>query len=171
MTASETARLFLALWPDDGVRAAIAAHRDTWPWPAKAAPMRPEKLHLTLHFLGDVPRDRLPELRDALRIPLTPFTLHLGEPECWPHGIAVLRPLDAPPPLIALRNALADVLHRLDLPVEARPYRPHITLARRAFDTPPPAPPGPIEWPVHDYVLVESEPDARRTYTVLARYG
>lgn len=56
------ARLFLALWPDPAVRHQLRAARDAWQWPRGATPVHADKLHLTLHFLGDVPGARLPEL-------------------------------------------------------------------------------------------------------------
>ena len=56
MKAGGTSRLFLALWPDDGTREALAGCRDAWAWDAHAVPERTERLHLTLHFLGAVPQ-------------------------------------------------------------------------------------------------------------------
>ena len=61
--ANATLRLFIALWPDTRVRAALVESAGQWSWNAGAARERPERLHLTLHFLGDVPRHRAPALR------------------------------------------------------------------------------------------------------------
>jgi 2'-5' RNA ligase len=163
------ARLFLALWPGPEVRAAMAQYRDTWRWPDKAAQVRAEKLHLTLHFIGDVERERLPELRQ-IHIPFEPFDLKLGYPDLWPHGIAVLRPHIVPAGLMQLQAALGSELQRLAVPFDAREFRPHVTLARRAGEAALPQQPAQIDWHVDGYVLVESEFDANRTYTVLARY-
>ena len=52
MKAAGTSRLFLALWPDDGTRVALARCRAAWAWCADAVPERSEKLHLTLRFLS-----------------------------------------------------------------------------------------------------------------------
>lgn len=166
----DKARVFLALWPDPEVRAAMAKHQGLWRWPPKAARVRPEKLHLTLHFIGDVERRRLPELRLQLAVHFEPFHLSLGCAELWPHGIATLRPTEPPANLMHLQAELGASLQQLNLPVETRKFLPHITLCRRAGEaTVSPQPPI-IEWDVDGYVLVESEFDARRTYTVLARY-
>lgn len=170
MMSRDKARLFLALWPGPEVRAAITQHRDAWRWPTKAAPVRPEKLHLTLHFIGDVERKRLPELQRQLRVHFEPFRLQLGYPELWPHGIAILRPLMIPDGIMQLQAALGCALRHLDLPVDAREFQPHITLARHAGEAALPEQQPLIAWDVDSYVLVESEFDADRTYTILARY-
>jgi len=66
-------------------------------------------------------------------------------------------------PLVALANRLAEVARRLDLPVEDRPFRPHLTIGR----WPPRRPAdgtlperlagyrGPV-WPVTEVRLLES---------------
>jgi len=162
-------RLFTALWPPPSVREAIALWQDTWTWPRQAARVRADKLHVTLHFLGDVPALRVPELAQALRLPFEPFELELGDARIWPNGVAVLQPPLTPPALQRLHAALGGRLAQLALPVEERPYRPHVTLARRAHAaTPPPRGPG-VRWPVDDgYVLVRSAGDAG--YEVIERF-
>lgn len=147
----------------------MARFRDTWRWPDDAAQVRTEKLHLTLHYIGDVERQRLPDLQ-RLRIPIEPFDLKLGYPDLWPHGIAVLRPHLVPAGLMQLHAALGSELQRLALPVDAREFHPHVTLARRASEAALPQQQPLIDWHVDGYALVESEFDANRTYTILARY-
>lgn len=172
LTPAAPARLFLALWPDPAVRRALARHRDDWQWQdegsRRPATVRSDKLHLTLHFIGNVARERLPELRAGLAVPGAAFTLAFGRPALWPRGIAVLEPLALPPALPALHGALADALHRLALPTEARPFRPHVTLARHARAARPPATVAPFDWPIDHYALVESRGDGG--YEVLQRY-
>jgi 2'-5' RNA ligase len=165
---NDTARLFLALWPDAEVRAALARYADTWQWPRNVARVRADKLHLTLHFIGNVARSRIPEL-SRTSLPFEPFSLQLGCPEIWPHGIAVMRPHVFPAELSRLQAALGDVLRDIALPVDAREFNPHVTLARRAHEAVPPTGMAAIEWPVADYALVESGFDANRSYTVIAR--
>ena len=57
--APAPARLFVALWPNAAVRKALAACRDACTWPAGAAVVATPKLHMTLHFIGEVAADRL----------------------------------------------------------------------------------------------------------------
>jgi 2'-5' RNA ligase len=164
-------RLFIALWPDPATRAAIARWQDTWAWPPRSAPMKAERLHLTLHFLGDVPAHRLPELTAGLRAPFEPFTLALGHGEVWPNGVAVLEPAHAPRELECLHAALREAVTALGLPVDSRPFRPHVTLSRRARGATPPARQPRLGWLVEDgYVLVRSLPGGTG-YQVLERFG
>jgi 2'-5' RNA ligase len=69
------ARLFLALWPDAGEYAQLLRHLQQYAWPRGASPVKPDRLHLTLHFIGQVARQRLAELGDGLQVAMTPFEL------------------------------------------------------------------------------------------------
>lgn len=165
---ARSARLFLALWPDDATRRALAAWRDRWIWPPAAAVVAEERLHLTLHFIGPVAVERVDAVADGLAEPFTEFTLGQGGAEVWRSGIAAWCPGEVPEALSALHAHLASALRRLALPVERRRFRPHVTLARKAAGATPPTdalafPP----WSVHDYALVQS----RNGYRVLRRYG
>jgi RNA 2',3'-cyclic 3'-phosphodiesterase len=167
MGQQSTSRLFLALWPSAAIREQLQARRDAWPWPRGATPVHADKLHLTLHFLGDVPSERLPELLDGFSVPFAAFRLGLGTPVLWPHGIAVLEPLAVPPELLALHARLADALVGLGLQPEARSYRPHVTMARRAGGVAVPENGPAIAWQADSYALVESQGGV---YSVLREY-
>lgn len=167
--APSAARLFLALWPDAATRQHIAAWRDRWAWPPGAAVVPDARLHVTLHFIGPVARARVPALADALAVPAAPFTLALGEAEAWPRGLALLVPPAGEPlpaGLTALHRRLAAALQAAALPVETRPFRPHVTLARKATGAVPPAERLRCAWPVGGYALVESH----QGYRVLRQY-
>jgi 2'-5' RNA ligase len=165
------ARLFLALWPPPGVRARLAAWRDAWRFAPGAAPTPDDRLHLTLHFIGAVPRARLADVADALDVRATPFALTFGRCEVWPGGIAVLQPDAVPALLCALHADLRARLLGLGLPVEDRPFKAHVTCARRAGGAVPPAPgSGALRWPVHGHALVESRLGQGSGYVVLRRY-
>jgi 2'-5' RNA ligase len=166
--AAAPQRLFLALWPDAAVRRALAARRDRFVWPAGAAPVADARLHLTLHFIGDVPATRVPGLRAALRVAAPPFDLELDRAEVWAGGLVVLRPSAVPAPLAELRASLAAALLAAALPVERRPFRPHVTLARRAAGVAWPAL-RPLRWAVNGYALVRSQPGPVPRYEPLWR--
>lgn len=166
-----TARLFLALWPPSAVRDALLTHMAQWQWSSQARPIPPERLHLTLHFIGPVPAIRLDELKRQLRVPFQPFTLELTLPERWRGGLAVLCSESAPAALQLLHAQLAQRLVDLGLPVDERPLRPHITLARQAQGTRVPAQRTAIAWPAADgYALVRSLPNGQG-YETLRVFG
>lgn len=102
--------------------------------------VRPERMHLTLHFLGDQPSAALPHVKDALRRHFADSaTVVLGEP--------LLDTFGRPPRVLALRledpdRRFAESANRArdaarqggpepgDSPPRERPPVPHLTLAR-----------------------------------------
>lgn len=157
-----TVRLFLGLWPTPELRDALQAHADAWNWPASARRTRIERLHVTLHFIGAVAASRLQELKEGLAVPFTGCELLLDRMAVWPGGIAVLEAGEVPRELAELHAALAERLRSLQLPVEERRYRPHVTFARKAFGARPPADAQPLRWSAPPgYFLVESLPGGR----------
>jgi 2'-5' RNA ligase len=166
-----SARLFLALWPPPQVRDALVESVRHWPWPDAARLTRPERLHATLHFIGSVPLGRLDEARRALSVPFEPFEWDFTRPEVWRGGIAVLCPAEVPAALARLHEALGVRLRQLELPVEERPYRPHVTLARKAQALKAPAQVAAVRWRAeHGYHLVRTLPGGQG-YESLARFG
>lgn len=168
--APDPARLFIALWPDEGVRTQLLAWQRAVGWPRSARLAAPAGLHLTLHFIGAVPRSRLTELSTGLAVPaVPPFELLLDEFSVWHHGIAVMQPSQQAPDSLALLHAqLASALRALDLPVDARPLRPHVTFARQGQGAALAVAPAPVRWACGGgYVLAESAGG----YHVLQRFG
>ncbi len=165
---ADNARLFVALWPDAQVRAALQAASAQWRWQPGAAIIPADRLHLTLHFLGDLPRERIPELARALELPSARCALTLDRAALWRGGVAVLEPTAVPAPLVELRRALGAALHSLDIALETRRWRPHVTLARRANAKPPQM--APIFWPLRGHVLAESRLSPRTSYEVITSF-
>ena len=170
MSSVPSVRLFVALWPDPAIRHALRERRDAWDWPRGASPVDTSKLHMTLHFLGSIPGERLPELKTGLAVPFTPFSLSIGVPKLWSHGIAVLEPHAEPPELLALHAQLSAALVALGLEPEARTFRPHVTLARRANHAVVPTEADKLVWDIGGYALVESKTGDGGAYTVLQEY-
>ncbi|MES2880140.1 MAG: RNA 2',3'-cyclic phosphodiesterase [Pseudomonadota bacterium] len=163
-------RLFLALWPDEGVKEQLAEHANQWTWSSGCAPYAPADWHVTLHFIGDVDADRVEDISTSAGVPFQPFELILDQPRLWPHGLAVLCATEVPMPLLALYDRLGNVLRGLDLPVETRPYQPHATLARRAGAAIPPTASAPVVWWVRRFALVISTGDREQRYRVIRQY-
>jgi 2'-5' RNA ligase len=98
----------------------------------------PENLHVTLAFLDDQPEHALRDLHEDLSritrpgfdlIPTGPTVLHTKA------ALILAIEIDASPALLALRKAVLQSVRAVGLPVEARTYRPHITLARLRHGT------------------------------------
>ena len=171
LAAPSPCRLFLALWPETDERAQLLDYLQQWSWPRGCAPVSPARLHLTLHFIGAVERQRLAAVSGALQVPMTPFELTLSRAEIWPRGLVVLHAAPVPDALIQLHARLGAALRGLGLPLERRHFRPHLTLARRAAGTLLPSAAPALRWQVSSYVLVESMPGDGGGYHIRARYG
>lgn len=162
-------RLFIGLWPPPDTAEALQAHAEGWSWPPGARRTPAGRLHVTLHFLGEVEHHRLPQLHEALRTHWEGCDLVLDRPQVWPGGIAVLEAGIVPPALGALHADLGDRLQGLGLPVEERRYRPHVTFARKASLARPPGTFAPVRWRVEPPLLVQSLPGGRG-YVPLQRF-
>ena len=164
-------RLFIGLLPDDEVRVAIAEHQRRWYWSAGCFPTRPERLHLTLHFLGEIDATREHPLRSTLAgEDIAPFELALRTPESWAGGIAVLRP-DESVALQDVHTRLATRLSRVGIASMRGSFVPHVTLARGAVSAAPLEATRPVIWTVTDFALVWSRPGPPARYEALGRYG
>jgi len=163
-----TSRLYLALWPDRDTQNKLQSICHRWTWPQGVSLAKPESLHLTLHFLGDVPDQRIPELIRALKVPVRPFDLVLSRHQLSTSGIAVLKPNSIPAELKILHDWLNETLHGLGLSTEKRTYRPHVTFARKAANAIPPTQQQgqPVLWHVTGYALVKSH----NGYSILHNY-
>ena len=105
---------------------------------------RPEGIHLTLKFLGDVEQSRLPEIEAALReacAPHAPFALRIGDLGCFPHPkrprvvwVGVQDTSSAQDhdvgPLARLHAAVERAIAPLGYPTDRRGFHPHLTLGR-----------------------------------------
>jgi 2'-5' RNA ligase len=153
-------RVFFALWPDASAREGVAAlARDVVSRAGGRAP-RPENVHLTVAFVGNVEPDRLAELQHigaSAAKSAAPFTLKLDRLGAFHHaGIAWLGADTLPTELEDLVFALRNGLAAEAFPVERRMYRAHVTLARRCGTVATVEIP-PISWRVERVTLNASE--------------
>lgn len=98
---------------------------------------KPENLHLTLRFLGDVKEDDLEELFDALAAEasaLSPFVMEIvgvGAFPNWRHPRVVWAGCgEGAEEAVGLAGAVEAACVRLGYEREKRPFRPHLTLGR-----------------------------------------
>jgi 2'-5' RNA ligase len=154
----DRARVFFALWPEPAVRERLAAATRIAHGECGGRATAPEKLHLTLIFLGAIDRARLPAVRSiASAIAIPAFELHLTKIGWWRHNRLVWAGGDqCPPALQTLVSSLQSGLGREGYALDERPYAPHVTLLRNALRGPTKAAIAAVAWPVHDFALVES---------------
>ncbi len=160
-------RLFFALWPADTVRKELMANTESWRPQLAAHWIKPANLHITLAFLGDVDAGRLGEAQAAAdAVGAEGFELSLDTLEHWRKPkILCLTPTVTPAPLTQLARDLAARLTEAGFDLDQRPYRPHLTLARKAAYLPADASlTKPIPWKASEFVLVESRQDSRGSF-------
>ena len=152
-------RYFFALWPDPPARASIGRLAREVALETCGRPTPPDLVHLTLAFVGPQPPIRVDSLRRlAGLVRGRTFDLALDRVGVFDKaGVAWLGASTPQEELTALQRDLADALRSRGFPVDARPYTPHLTLARRATTPVQRQLPQPIRWHVGGFTLVSSE--------------
>lgn len=126
-------RLFVAVEIPTPVKAQLVALATPIP---DATWVKPQAIHLTLRFLGDgIDPIRLTPIKKALAsVNAAPFTVTLHGVGRFPPGKRPARVLWAgvaeQPALLTLQAAVEQALNVVGFEPEARPFSPHITLAR-----------------------------------------
>lgn len=171
MVEQDTQRLFFALWPGTSVRSGLqqcVSLLNNEP----GRPLEPENLHLTLAFPGSVNSEIQSCLEQAAEsIQVAPFNIQLNHFGYWKHPRVVwYGPDTIPEELFCLAAELEGAMRDCGLTSEPRPYRPHVTLLRKAQGEPEVVAPEMV-WRVEDFVLVvsESSPQGVR-YRVIRRW-
>ena len=176
-------RTFVAVFPPPAIREALfRAARDL---PASKAfrLIGPEKLHLTLKYLGNVAEDGLSRVAQALE-PLRerhePFEVSISGFGAFPSerkarilwtGVG-----EGSEPLRAVALSVEDLLEPAGFGREQRPYVPHLTLGRARgrqakLDGASVSPPA-LRFTLSSVDLVESVPgEGEVTYSVLETYS
>jgi 2'-5' RNA ligase len=168
--AADTARLFFALWPAPEVQRALGDVANRAQRECGGRAVRANNIHLTLVFLGDLPRDRaavLETLASAVKGPR--FAMSVDRLEYWRHNRILWAGMEAcPEPLQTLVAGMQDSLNGAGFRCDQRPYVPHITLLRNARRAPADIHCPTVAWPADGFALVESAPRERgRVYQVL----
>jgi 2'-5' RNA ligase len=173
-------RLFLALWPDDGVRNQISAlqqaigrNRRLHSSKRMVRPVACKNFHITLHFIGSVTDDEMSALVKSLdKIQCSAFDLsvdHLGHfkqaKSLWVGAKNIPEQLDR---LVKKTGRCVESNFETYQPGK---FIPHITLFRKAnrnidgdgFE--------PIIWKIKNFVLVESKTYSEGVeYTILKEW-
>ena len=136
----EQIRTFVAIELDDSIKAGLTELQKRLK--AEAPPgavrwVRPDGIHLTLKFLGNVPASRIKEITRAIAGACRgfgPLLLSVGGLGCFPNSrrprvlwVGVEEPTGA---LAKLQRAIEEALAGLGFPPEGRSFHPHLTLGR-----------------------------------------
>jgi len=136
--------------------------------PAGARALSDANLHATLHFIGALDRERIPALWAALdEVRAPPVRLIATSLAIWKGGTVVLQ-LQGDGALAGLHADTGAALRSCGVALDARPYSPHVTLARSAAGVELPSAPLPLDWLATGFALAESAGGSPPAYRVLA---
>lgn len=157
-------RVFFAIWPDGAARERLLAIGDSLQRNSgfTGRRIKPENIHLTLVFVGNVDGSGLGALCDAAegiaKTRKKPFELIIQEVGCWKHNhIAYAAPRQIPSALNELVGLLRKAIESVGFPTEERIYKPHVTLMRDAKCAGLHWRIEPVAWEVREWLLVKSE--------------
>ena len=192
-TREPTRRLFFALWPDAGQRAALVHATRKAVRSSGGRPVPEESLHVTLAFLGSVPERRVAELQAiARRVAEAPEAggapvlvsfdrlVHWAKPR-------ILCALDALPsggtdaagaPRVgalagapALAESLKGETTARGFSPDLKPFHAHVTVARKVAHAPAAQPLSPVPWTFDAFALIESRTEPTGpVYSVIESY-
>lgn len=139
-------RTFIAIDIDERIRRQLAAVQDALrPKAGRMKWVDPDSMHLTLKFLGDT----TPAQAEAVSAELAEISAATAPFDIRVEGLGVFGPrgpvrviwtgvADPHGRLVALRDAVEARVAPLGFPTEARPFSPHLTLARSGREPPNP---------------------------------
>jgi len=182
-----TRRLFFALWPDEATRAALVHATRKAVRSCGGRPVAAHNLHATLLFLGSVAESRVSEVR-AIAARAAASMAEQGTVDSSSPGfvfdqvafwkkahVLVAMPSVAGGTGDVVAGALVEVLQRetnnAGFAPDPKPFRPHVTLARKVAFLKTTLTMQPVPWSFADFALVESRTNAEGpVYTVLEAY-
>ena len=131
-------RVFIAIEISDCIRKVLEGLQHDWQHRGGGISWtRPENIHLTLRFLGEIDEVTLGRVVESCRVglpPIAPFSLRLGGVGFFPNA---RRPrvihvgLSGEVAMVErLQREIEDVLESIGIAREGRLFRPHLTLGR-----------------------------------------
>ncbi len=169
-----TVRVFFALWPQPAIQRKLHAVAKEYQTRCNARVMRTDTLHITLQFIGNIKRSKLPELIAAADkvSAQPPFRLALNTLSFWKHnriGYATLTACE--PALDALAATLQHKLANEGFIADSTKFSPHVTLLRNVEHILASQTFMPVTWQVNSFVLVESVITNQKTqYKILQEW-
>ncbi len=155
MAEDKPQRLFVALWPGPEVRNELRKIQTQLNLSELGRAVPIENLHLTLLFLGNVPKVEVQAIERLVeQVEFTPFAMQIDRVGFWPHNNIVWAGQNkVSAPLESLASQVRRTMRKYV--IERRKFTPHITLARKVrrrvhYE------PNPIRWNIRNLCLVHS---------------
>jgi RNA 2',3'-cyclic 3'-phosphodiesterase len=172
-------RLFFALWPDEESRRALSAAtaQAVRRCGGRAVPVA--SLHVTLAFLGTVSHSRLPQLQRIARAQATacaqaaPLCLTFERLAHWPRQQLLCVPATEDAGSVhALAAALRDATAAAGFRPDLKPFRAHVTVARKVAHFARAADLRGVVWRFAAFALLESRTEqSGAVYSVIESYS
>jgi 2'-5' RNA ligase len=157
-----TRRLFFALWPENSDRVALARAIAPALADLRGRPVPIENHHLTLAFLGSVPEEQVAKVRAiggkvARAMPAgSRIDVELDRLEHWRKPELVVAEAESPPAAEALARVLKEALTSAGFAPDLKPFRAHVTLARKVSRASPGLRMDSVCWSFAALALIES---------------
>jgi 2'-5' RNA ligase len=173
--------LFFAFWPERALQIALAEATFDVVTASAGRPIPSDNFHVTLAFLGSVPEARLSDVMAvgtavATEIAPGPIQVSFTTLEYWkkPRVLCVTGPEDFAAHSsggAALADLLKSKLSATGFAPDLKPFRGHVTLARKVAHPTRTDAPLPLVWSFTEFVLVESRTEAHGSvYRVVQSY-
>ena len=179
VAAERTQRLFFAFWPGDASRAALAHAAANAVRHSGGRPVPAGNLHLTLAFLGSVPEERIAELQRLARAQAVacarerPLALTFDRFDYFRRAqvLCVLAAEDDSAAARPLASALQEASRAAGFNPDLKPFRAHVTVARKVMRATAPAVLRPLVWEFSAFALISSRTEAAGpVYSVVESY-
>jgi 2'-5' RNA ligase len=162
---AETLRLFLALWPSPAEQQRLAGTVEAAVREGGGRAVPAANLHLTLVFLGSVRSELLASLAALARTQAAavdakdPLALRFVVLEPWTRPqVLVALPDSEPQAIGALARALAGATAAAGFTPDLKPFRAHVTVARKVARSAAGAKMSPVTWQCEHVALMRSDP-------------
>ncbi len=152
------ARYFIGLRPAPAIRTRLHRLALRLAERSDGRPVAAARIHLTLAFLGQMPRALEPDVLALLRAQAAPGALRLERLGRFGPRLHWIGPSETPEWLAALSESTRAGLDALGTSYDRTPLRPHVTLVRSARKPLPATPAPAIEFGPSTLMLVESMP-------------
>lgn len=151
-------RVFFALWPDNQTCLRLYGIAQQFKH-EKLLLVKKSNLHITLEFLGEVSEYNQQLLIDQAKLIKTePFELKFSHVGWWRKpGVLWIGPQHIPEPLVNLVESIKQAVNKQGLETDQRPYKPHVTIARKVKQIQLPKQTIDIRWRVNSFALIESK--------------